>query len=284
MRIENRVRIASLCEPEERRMPREESIMNAWLKYVGMGCIALTALACGAKGNDDENDGDDTGGKSGSGGGGGTGGSSTGGTGGGGPLPVMTTRSFDVASDVCPIPTMENMAGCWRLVDTNADPNTSTPVPAADITFRHTTDDGDPEAGAFEATIPYDQPSQWVSFGINFDQVDLSNRIISAKIKIASGPGTPEELMTAPVGTKVYAKSGTAYCYANGAYFNQGDTGHTVGEWQTIQFNLLRRPDYVATGCTFDAADIREIGVQFDTNSMLMNATEAVVLIDTVTY
>jgi hypothetical protein len=256
-----------------------------------MGSIALSALACGAKGNDD-NDDNDTGGGGGKGGsptggtsGSSTGGSSTGGTGGGGgPLPVMTTRSFDDAADVCPIPTAENMAGCWRLVDTNADTNTSTAVPAADITFRHTTDDGDPDPGAFEATIPYDQPSQWVSFGINFDPVDLSNRVISAKIKIASGPGTAEELMTAPVGTKVYAKSGMSYCYANGAYFNQGDTGHTVGEWQTIQFNLLRPPDFVATGCTFDPADIREIGVQFDTNSMLMNATEAVVLVDTITY
>jgi hypothetical protein len=178
------------------------------------------------------------------------------------------------------------MAGCWKLVDSNADMAVSMPIPTADITYEHTADDGDPEAGAFEATIPYDQASQWVSFGINFDPVDMTNRVIRARVKVVSGLGDPTELMTAPGGTKVYAKSGMGYCYANGEYFNQGDMPNPIGEWNTIEFNLLSEPLYQDPACAapFDPADIREIGVQFDSNAMSTTAETAVVRIDTVTF
>jgi hypothetical protein len=274
--------------------------MNAYVKILGCGIIALGALACGAKGSDDGDD-DETGGTSGSSTGGtsgtstggtsgtstgGTSGTSTGGTSGSGQLPVMTTMAFTDASEVCPVGSDANVAGCWKLVDSNADTAVSTAIPVTEIEFRHTTDDGDPDEGAFEATIPYDSPSQWVSFGINFASVDMTNRIITARVKIASGLGDAMDLMMAPGGTKVYAKSGMGYCYANGAYFNQGDGPHPIGTWQTIQFNLLRPPDFTDAACAepFDPADIREIGVQFDSNAMSTSATEAVVLIDTVTY
>ena len=261
--------------------------MNAWLNYVGCGFVALSVLACGSKGSDEDDD-TETGGTSSGGtssggtssGGTSTGGTSTGGTGGTGTaLPVMTTMDFSAATDVCPIPTGVNMAGCWKLVDSNADLTTAAPLPAADITFQHTTADGDPDDGAFEATIPYSEESQWVSFGINFDAADLSNRVISVRVKIAEG-------MTVPGGSKVYAKSGMGYCYANGDYANHGDAAHPLGEWSTIQFNLLRPPAYRDPNCAepFNPADIREIGVQFDSSPMAMDAETAVVLVDTVTF
>jgi hypothetical protein len=260
--------------------------MMSYAKLIGCGCIALLALGCGSKGDGEDDDDDDTGGSST--GGSSTGGSSTGGSGGsGGALPVMTTMSFSDASEICPVGSGNTVTDCWKFVDSNADMAVSTPVPADEIEFGHNPDDGYPEAdGAFEATIPYSEPSQWVSFGINFASQDLTSRIIKARVKIASGLGDPTELMTAPAGTKVYAKSGMGYCYANGAYFNQGDMGHDVGTWQEIQFNLLRTPDYEDPNCAepFDPSDVREIGIQFDSNSMSTTATTAVVLIDNVTY
>jgi hypothetical protein len=83
-------------------------------------------------------------------------------------------------------------------------------------------------------------------------------------------------------GTKIYAKSGMEYCYANGGYTNI-DPMHPVGAWHTITFNLAS-PSYIADCMTFNPADIREIGIQFDTNSASTTAEPAVVLIDTVTF
>src|SRR6185503_14541983 len=124
--------------------------MNACMKFFS-GCIALSVLACGAKGSDGESDGgggeDSGGGTSGTGTGGATGGSTTGGSstggsatggvsgsttggsgGGGGALPITKTWSFTDAAEVCPVPTAMNMEGCWKFVDSNSDP-ASTPVP-----------------------------------------------------------------------------------------------------------------------------------------------------------
>jgi hypothetical protein len=264
--------------------------MMAYVKLIGCGCIALLALGCGSKGSDEDNDdgtggtsGTSTGGTSGTGtGGSGTGGGGTGGGGTGGMLPIMTTMGFGAETDVCPVGSDANVAGCWKLIESNSQMATSTPVPPADIMYAHTTADGDPDAGAFEANIPYDQPDQWVSFGINIMPVDMSNRTITAKIKIASGMGD-DSLPSVPAGgTKIYAKSGMEYCYANGGYTNI-DPMHPVGAWHTITFNVAS-PSYVADCGTFNPADIREIGVQFDTNSASTTAEPAVVLIDTITF
>ncbi|HVR18984.1 MAG TPA: hypothetical protein VMS65_04795 [Polyangiaceae bacterium] len=258
--------------------------MNAWLNYVGVGCVALSALACGSKG--DEDDGADTGGASSGGtssGGTSSGGTSSGGTAGTGGLnPPTTTMDFTDAASTCPNPPAVNMADCWKLVDSSAMTATDA-SPREDITYQHTTEDGNPDPGAFEATIPYTTASQWVSFGINFATVDMTNRAISARIKIASGLGVGTD--EAPAGgTKVYAKSGMGYCYANGDYTSLGDTAHPGGEWYTIQFNLSRPPGYQDPACTFDPSDIRELGIQFDSGSANTAPETAVVLVDDVKY
>ena len=257
--------------------------MNAWLNYLGMGCIALSAFACGSKGEDDGGD-EETGGTSGSGGSstGGTssGGTSSGGTGGSGTLPPSTTMSFDDAAEVCPDPlTDPNAPDCWKFVDSNAMVPANS-IPDADIHWEHNADDGNPDPGAFQATIPYDQPSQWVSFGVNFNAVDMTSRVISARVKIVSG--FDGDLATAQAGMKVYAKSGTGYCYANGAYFNLA----AVDQWTTIEFDTTQDPGYEDPMCAvpFDPSDIREIGVQFDSNPAAMSPETAVVLIDDVKY
>ena len=208
--------------------------------------------------------------------------SGSGGSGGGGPLPVMTTMSFSMATDVCPVGSDANVQGCWKLVDSNAMV-VDDALPDDVIEFQHNADEGNPEPGAFEATIPYDSVSQWVSFGINFPAgQDLTNRIISARVMV-TGLGDATGLMTAPGGSKIYAKSGMEYCYANGQYNNLGDGPHPLGQWQTIQFNLLRAPDFVAECMSFDPSDIREIGIQFDSSPTATPET-AVVLIDDVTF
>ena len=264
--------------------------MMTYAKLIGCGCIALLALGCGSKGDGEDDGGDETGGSSS--GGSSTGGSSTGGSGGsggssgsGGALPVMTTMSFSDAAEVCPVGSGNTVTDCWKLVDSNAM-NADDKIPVEDITYQHNADDGDPEPGAFEATIPYALPSQWVSFGINFNSQDLTRRIIKARVKVVSGLGDDSDPSIPAGGTKVYAKSGMGYCYANGMYTNLGDDMHPIGEWQDVEFNLLRSPDYEDPMCAepFDPSDVREIGVQFDSGSTSTTATTAVVLIDTVAY
>ena len=276
--------------------------MNAWLNYVGCGCVALSVLACGAKGDDGDDD-DETGGTGGTGTGGSSGtatggssgtatggssGTATGGSSGSGGAPSMMTYDFAEPDSVCPDPPAANMEGCWKFVNSNADTMAgSTPIPDADIHFQHITDDGDPEMGAFEGTIPYDQPSQWVSFGINHTAQNLTGATITARVKVVSGLGDPMDLMMNPGGSKIYAKSGMTYCYANGMYRNLGDSMFPIGEWHTVTFNLAA-PDYLDPMCEmrgepFNPADIREIGIQFDSNPNI-EPLEAVIVIDTVSY
>jgi hypothetical protein len=205
----------------------------------------------------------------------------------------MTTYDFSEAGQVCANPMDANATGCWRFVFTQGGTPTDGPnagmtadaVPAEDIMVEHTADEGDP-AGALQATIPYTMFSQYVTLGINLPSTDLTRRVISARVNLASGLGSMEELAMAPGGSKIYAKSGDAYCYANGAYTNQGDAMHPAGMWNTIQFTFLRAPDFEASDCAspFDPSDVREIGIQFDSSGSAVAAETAVWLIDNVTF
>ena len=112
--------------------------------------------------------------------------------------------------------------------------------------------------------------------------VDLSARVVSVCIRIASGFGDAGDLAANPGGMRIYARSGPDLCYALGPYNNIT----SVGDWTHIRFDLRRPPDLVSENCAepFDPAEIRELGVEFGTNEMATPATAAVVRLDTLSY
>ena len=163
------------------------------------------------------------------------------------------------------------------------------PVPKADVMISHNADEGEPDPGSLQLDIPYSAASQYVSAGVDIRPPsmraetdpgpDLSGKVITAWVMIQDGYGDAEELMTAPGNAKIYAKSGAAYVYASASVANLT----TIGVWLKLTFEV-DFPGYEAEAGAFDATDIREIGIQFDTNAMSTTFAPAVVLVDSISY
>jgi hypothetical protein len=153
------------------------------------------------------------------------------------------------------------------------------PVPKADVKLSHNTDDGNPDPGSLQLDIPFGEASQYVSTGVNLDPgIDLTGKKLKAMVKIVSGYGTEEDIMTAPGNAKLYIKTGATYLYASASVANIT----SIGTWVAIEFDP-EFPGYQAEG-ELDLKDVKEIGIQMDTNSASMTATDAVVLIDSISY
>ena len=154
-----------------------------------------------------------------------------------------------------------------------------TAVPKADVMLSHNAEDGSPDPGALQLDIPFDAASQYVSTGVNLDPgIDLTGKKLKAMIKIVSGYGSEEDIMTAPGNAKLYIKTGTTYLYASASVANIT----SIGSWVAIEFDP-EFPGYQAEG-ELDLKDVKEIGVQLDTNSASTTASAAVVLIDSISY
>ena len=256
--------------------------MHASLRFVPIAALVVLAAACGDKGDSDPpgtdgnagmggtggSDGSggsgDTGGTGGSGGSGGTGGAGEGGSG----IQPMLVYGFD-----------EDLEG-WSVIYTASQEGVD-PVDPGDVELDWAEDEGNP-GGALRAEIPFTDAGQYIGFGLDLtsEPLDLTGRTITAWVKIVSGVGDADDLMTNPAGAKIYAKSGEAYVYAAGTFNNITE----IGEWLEIDFDL-EYPDYVdeANGI-FDPSEIREIGIQIDTGGTSMSAQPGVVLIDGISY
>jgi hypothetical protein len=137
--------------------------------------------------------------------------------------------------------------------------------------------------------IPYSLASQYVSAGVDARPAtmraetdpgpDLSGKTITAWVRIESGFGEAEELMTAPGNAKLYVKTGADYVYGSATVANLT----AIGVWLQLTFEV-DFPGYQAETGTYDPTDVREIGVQLDTNMASTTAAPAVVLIDTISY
>ena len=257
--------------------------MHALLRYLPALSLVACSVACGDKGDDPAPDtSSSAGGSESSGGSGGTsttttssnggsGGSST--SGGGDASAAGGPGEPEVAYD------MDDGLDGWIPQYTSSEEPDAL-IDVADLEISWNEEGGNP-GGALQADIPYSEPSQWVGYGVSLSTpLDLEGRFIFADIMILAGVGEPEDLMNAPAGAKIYAKSGDTYVYAAGQYNNID----TIGEWRSIQFDLAF-PDYVdeANG-VFDPSDIREIGIQFDTNGETTTAQPGTWLVDNIGY
>lgn len=230
--------------------------MKPLLRFLGTAAACVVIAACGSKGTrlpetDDEL-----------------------GAGGAPPVVVEPVGELRVGFD-------DDTAG-WRLVDSNSDMGVGIdPVPSSDINVEWSKDGGNP-GGALRCEVGYSDKSQWVSFGVDMTAMpeDLTGLVISAEVQILEGVGDDDDLKSAPAGAKLFAKSGSSYTYANGAIKDVGKKG----VWQTIYFDLSE-PSYIddAKG-VFNPAEIREIGIQFDSSSTSQTAQPGVWLIDNIRY
>lgn len=241
-----------------------------------------TCVACGDKGDSDN---DDTGGKS-SGGNATSAGTSSGAgkdsggtpsTGGGGS--TSGGGGSTSTGDVTKIFSFDSGIEGFKVQDSSGAEGV-TPVPKADIMLSHNADEGEPDPGSLQMDIPFDAASQYVSAGVNLDTgVDVSGKTIKANVKVVSGYGSEEDIMTAPANAKLYVKTGETYVYASASVANIT----AIGSWTEISFEP-EFPGYNADEATYDVKDVREIGIQLDTNSASTTASPAVVVIDSIRF
>lgn len=266
--------------------------MKTVICSVGLGCLAMLSLACGAKGDESpapsqtgtagtlgtgaagsltgSGAGGESSGAAGAtvGAGGDMGGSGgSGGAGGSGP---MVTKSYSFDTDV----------EGWQVQFAGATAP-SMPFDKATVMLSHNATDGEPTPGSLELSIPFTSAGQNIDVGVDPTGVDLRGKTLTARIKIVSGFEDPMDLTMAPAIARLYAKSGAGYIYANGQFNNLT----AVGTWIPITFPIAMT-DFVAMSDagTWDPSDIREIGVQLETSGTTTTASTAVVRIDTVTY
>lgn len=273
--------------------------MQLRTSLVCLGILALT-VACGDKGSGDSDEGN--GGSSSSTAGKGSGGSNsssgssnnTSGKSGGGTdsgesgSPATGEAGSDTGPTVTKAYTFDTDEEEFVVSDSSAAMDVE-PVVKEDITLGHNATEGEPDPGSLQMDIPYGAASQYVSTGVDTRPAgmraetdkgpDLAGKTITAWVRIESGYGEAEELTTAPGNAKIYAKTGPTYVYGSAAVANLTE----VGVWVQLTFKVSL-PDYNADEEAYDPSDVREIGIQFDTNSASTTAAPAVVLIDTISY
>jgi hypothetical protein len=130
-----------------------------------------------------------------------------------------------------------------------------------------------------QLVAPFNSAGQSVRVGIPFSTpVNLAGKTVVANVEVVYGLAA--DLAATPAGGRIYVRSGVASVYADTGYQNL-DAG---GKWFGLSLNASA-PAFVDTSAgSYDATDIREIGVEIATNRMATTTTTAVVTIDTVAY
>jgi hypothetical protein len=163
-------------------------------------------------------------------------------------------------------------AESWQTLWLDAG-NGSPALGAGDVSLSWVAAGGD-LGGALEVTIGYSDPDQYVGIGVDLSAtpLDLSHQLLIAHLAQTSGFVDPGDVVA-----KLYVSSGSAGVYANGAVVSID----AEADWLTLTLDL-DAPEFADSG--FDAADIRELGVELDSSSTNANPTTSTFSVDTVTY
>jgi hypothetical protein len=172
----------------------------------------------------------------------------------------------------------------WKTTYTSSATGVTPVAQSAVMVTFDATDDAmmSSSSGSVQVDIPYDSASQYVGIGVNLTTpIDLTGRIVHAWVQVKSGVDSdPANLASHGAGSKIYAKTGMNYEYIAGTY----TPINVVGEWQEITLDACN-PDYIDSAhLPFDPADVREIGIQFDTDGMAVMPTAGTLLIDSFQY
>lgn len=239
--------------------------------FAGFILLALAVAACSDATKDGsstagvvtgDTSGGGTGGATTAGGGstGGTGGSDGGGNDGGGTTSADTILyGFD---DV------DAGFDCWKFNDYQTgtddagnpiDPNNLSKLTTASID----SSDGHPTPGSMKLEIPFTAYNQKTDFHcVLTSQMDLSNKVLSAWVKLDSGFSTDP---SAPGGFVLYIKSGSTYAYAQAPWHNVDGSNHN---WVQYFFDVKNGIDDSSPGippADFDPTKIVEIGFYIHT-------------------
>ena len=124
----------------------------------------------------------------------------------------------------------------------------------------HDAAEGDPAPGSLAVTIPFSAPEEKVTIALNFaTAIDMSGRKLTARVRFDSGFGTDPMV---PGGAKLYAKTTSAYVYADGGWLNQD----MPGVWNTLTLTLDSPEGYLAEGA-WTPSEVLEIGIEFAANT-----------------
>jgi hypothetical protein len=239
-----------------------------------VGLIAGLSAAC-SEGSDDGGTGGAagstpaTGGSAGdatTGGSGPTGGTSQGGEAGASPTSGTCIYTFDTDQEG------------WALGEWS-DP----PALATDPGFVLTHDSaaGDPNPGSLQVEVPFSDANQKVQVQVALTPaIDLTGRVLTARVRVDSGLNTVGDY---PGGAKVYIKTGTAFLYADGGWFN---IDGMAPAWTTVTFDVAN-PAWVDTAGTLEPDNTAIIGIELDTNGTAAAAgtyVPATIHIDSICY
>ncbi len=145
-----------------------------------------------------------------------------------------------------------------------------------------TGEDGEPEDGSVEATIPFDfvgtgstDDLQKAHFALPFNEpMDLTNTVVSVNIKLVSGGPTDE---SCPMNGKVFVKTTEEWIWGDG-----GTVDLEEGLWIDATMESSA-PNYEDEG--YDESDAYSIGIEITPNSSEgCEAGEAIVRFDTFSY
>ena len=163
---------------------------------------------------------------------------------------------------------MEDAEG-WSARDVSA---TAT-FTSDDVEVSWSASGGDPD-GAVTAVIGFDAAELYARVGVDVSgaPVDLSGGELTASIQVNSGLTASGDLEA-----KLYVKSGDAGLFADGAVIALT----AEDQWFTLSFDPANPHSAEAS---FDAADIRELGVQIETATGVTNPVPVTVIIDNVEY
>jgi len=241
--------------------------------------LALLGAMTGCSEGSDSGDGTGaTGGGSGDGSGGGgatdeTGGgagstSDTGGSGGGAGSPPLGTDGWTFDTDD------EGWNVGWAQGGSFDDLDSDTFADYILVSWSET--EGNPDPGALQVVVPFDDVSQKAHIRLNLDPgVDFTGRVMTARVRLESGCN--ENIAEVPCGAKAFVKTTQDYIWIDGGWTNLENH-----DWITITVDPAN-PVYSDAG--YDIADVREVGIELGTgDNSSVSYEEAVFYIDSVTY
>ena len=140
---------------------------------------------------------------------------------------------------------------------------------------------GRPNPGSAKLTIPFlpmtPSMDEHVEFGKNFTPVDMTGRIITARVMLDAVDGSASPGVQAFFVIKsATATNPNAFVYANGAF-----TSLSPGNWVTV-IMLADAPGFAATG--FDPSRIQQVTVGIQGDASNTGLTTATVHVDTIGY
>jgi hypothetical protein len=133
---------------------------------------------------------------------------------------------------------------------------------------------GDKSPGVLVLKAPFDASNQKLEAQATIPMTDMRDHTLRARVRLGSGLSSDT---TNPGGIKLFAKAGDDFDYASGAWtYLRPDSG-----WQDI---TLECDAPVLIPGTFDAREVRQIGVELRAFSETTNVKAAVVYLDSISY